>query len=413
MRQGPCRQQGKGEDPSRAVRDERNPRSTETLLVLPSLEPETEGRYAVALAGEAGASLAVAGATRAISRELAATGALEIPLSLSTEAIAGWVLGRRVARLLRQLRPSRVHLVDARLAAAFLSPCRRLGIPLIAQVTRPLGSRGARSRQRAFRRSAGMSLLLVPSCHAAERIAAADPGADLELRLFRPAVDLRRFDSRRITGQRVAALAERLQIPPDRRIVLVPAPLRQHHGHLLLLEAMARLDRSDFDLLLVSPEAADEDFLDLFDHRVETMGLGERIRFAPGGLDLPALFHLADVVACPVEEEPLSCPALLQAQAMGRPVIASRAGCLPESMVPGETGWLLERRHPEELAMALERALDLDPGERRAVADRARGFVAESHALDERVQETLGLYREVERKPAGTVPRLVQMVGGA
>jgi glycosyltransferase involved in cell wall biosynthesis len=70
--------------------------------------------------------------------------------------------------------------------------------------------------------------------------------------------------------------------------------------------------------------------------------------------------------------------------AAGRPVVAARVGALPDAVIHGETGLLLDRSIPEDVTAALERLL-ASPGERRAMGEAGRRravglFAPERHA---------------------------------
>jgi glycosyltransferase involved in cell wall biosynthesis len=77
--------------------------------------------------------------------------------------------------------------------------------------------------------------------------------------------------------------------------------------------------------------------------------------------------------------------AALEAMAHGVPVIASNTGGLPEMIEANETGWLVTPGDPRQLADAIERAANLEPGELRATGLRAR-----ERAKQFSVQETAG-----------------------
>lgn len=66
----------------------------------------------------------------------------------------------------------------------------------------------------------------------------------------------------------------------------------------------------------------------------------------------------------------------VEAMAAGRPVVASRAGALPETVRDGRTGFLVERGAVAPLADALDRLL-ADPATRRAM-----GAAGRQHAFD-------------------------------
>ena len=68
--------------------------------------------------------------------------------------------------------------------------------------------------------------------------------------------------------------------------------------------------------------------------------------------------------------------ALMEAAAMGTPMVATRLSGIPELVVDGETGLLAEPGDPASLADAIGRALER-PGDMAAMAERARGMVEE------------------------------------
>ena len=83
--------------------------------------------------------------------------------------------------------------------------------------------------------------------------------------------------------------------------------------------------------------------------------------------DMPAALAAADVVAVPALEPPLTGRAAAQAQAMGRPVVTTEIGVLPETVLcpprmrdDVRTGWLVPPGSAAELARAVAAALALD-----------------------------------------------------
>jgi glycosyltransferase involved in cell wall biosynthesis len=90
---------------------------------------------------------------------------------------------------------------------------------------------------------------------------------------------------------------------------------------------------------------------------VQQLRLGSTVVFAGyRGSDLPetlAAFDCAVLLGAGSEE---SCRAVLEAMAVGRPVIAAPVGAVPDTVVDGETGWLVEPV-PDAVAACLETAL--------------------------------------------------------
>ncbi|MGQ9512969.1 glycosyltransferase family 4 protein [Thermodesulfitimonas sp.] len=119
------------------------------------------------------------------------------------------------------------------------------------------------------------------------------------------------------------------------------------------------------------------------------------IRFFPWE-EMPAAYGESEVVVYPSSfDEPFGL-VLLEAMAAGKPLVVTRAGGMPEIVVPGETGFIIPRRQPDALAekiLALLRAPDLA----HQMGQRARQRVAERFTLERMVRETVAYYEEVCR----------------
>lgn len=107
--------------------------------------------------------------------------------------------------------------------------------------------------------------------------------------------------------------------------------------------------------------------------------------------DLPADLPAARAFVYLSESEGLGSAALL-AMAYGVPVIASRRGGLPEAVLDGETGVLVENRIEEVLA-AIEQ-LESMPERARAMGAAGRARAAAEFAPAEVARRTLDVYRE-------------------
>jgi glycosyltransferase involved in cell wall biosynthesis len=111
-------------------------------------------------------------------------------------------------------------------------------------------------------------------------------------------------------------------------------------------------------------------------HGIETL-----CRMVGHCADMPTALAAADVVVVAALEPPLSGREVTQAQSMGRPVIATSVGVLPENVLCPprmrdelRTGWLVRPGNVAELARAVTAALALDVTAYEALGARARQF---------------------------------------
>jgi glycosyltransferase involved in cell wall biosynthesis len=110
-----------------------------------------------------------------------------------------------------------------------------------------------------------------------------------------------------------------------------------------------------------------------------------------------AFYHLAEVAALPSRIEGLS-QSLLEAMAVGLPVVASNAGGNPDLIAPGITGVLVAPLDPLEWAAAIDRMLADGDGTGR-IARAGREMVRREFTLQRTVERTEAVYREaLERR---------------
>lgn len=104
-------------------------------------------------------------------------------------------------------------------------------------------------------------------------------------------------------------------------------------------------------------------------------GLAEKVEFLGAISDevLFLRFSLCDIFVMPSTQDGFGI-VFLEAAAFGKPVIGARAGGIPESVLDGETGILVDAAQPAELQEALIRLLG-DPEERTRMGNAGRARV--------------------------------------
>lgn len=375
------------------------------LQVLARLDADEAGRSAVDLARHLrreGWRAFVASAGGALERKLGAAGATHLPLPLA--ATDRWSAWRNAQRLRQAIRAHKIALVHARAPGpveAAARAARFRGVAFVTTCHEAGPALNPADRRRRAVMTSGMRVIAVSDSVAGELVA--NWGADPKLlRVVRRWVDLREFDPQRVRGHRVLGLAERLGIAPGTRLVAVPGALELGAGHLLLIEAVAGMTRQDFTLLFLGPGEPDAAHVREIMAQLRAARLEGRVRFAGEVADLPAALALADTVVLPASLPDPSGLMAIAAQAMGRPVIVSDQGALPECVMPASTGWLVPPGDAAELGRALDLALALHGEVRERLAARARGFVAGTFGMEAMCARTVAVYRELVPQAAAS-----------
>jgi len=295
----------------------------------------------------------------------------------------------RFTRLLRDLGPDLVH-VHSRRGADWLAgiAARRAGVPavLTRRVDRADGRLAAALKYRPYQRIVAISSAIRQQLERAgvapERVALIRSAVDAQL--LEPAWSRER-------------LAREFALDPRCQFVGCVAQLIPRKGHELLIEVWLDVSRAcpDARLLLFGQGPLEARLR----RSIRAAGLEGSVILAGFRTDLPAFIGRLDLLVHPALAEGLGL-AVLEAQAAAVPVVAFRAGGLPEIVADGRTGYLVRAGDAPAMAIALIELLQNAP-HRRAFGEAAWAWVAKEFRVADMVGAHLTLYRElVETGPA-------------
>jgi glycogen(starch) synthase len=211
------------------------------------------------------------------------------------------------------------------------------------------------------------------------------------------AVDLEALDrARQAAGAEAAALRAGLDLRRE-RVLLSVGRLEANKGFHVLADALGRLPAGTaWRWVLIG----DGPYRTMIAAAIQAAGLGDRVRLAGrvGERELAAWYAAADVFVHPTLYEGSSL-VTLEAMAAGLAVVATRAGGLPDKVMPGETGWLVEPGSPSTLAEAVTAAL-ADDDRRRRFGGAGRALVERSFAWPAVAAQLETLYRDLVQRRA-------------
>jgi glycosyltransferase involved in cell wall biosynthesis len=213
------------------------------------------------------------------------------------------------------------------------------------------------------------------------------------LRVVHRGVDFGRFDPERVTPERIIRLAREWQLPDGVPVVMLAGRLTRWKGQLVLVDAIAQLGRRDLRCAIVG--SGDGHYRQQLIATIAKRGLGGLFQIIEDCRDMPAAYMLADVVVSASTRPEGFGRVIAEAQAMGRPVIATDHGGAREIVRDGETGWLVPPGDARSLAAAIAAALDLDAAQRLAVAERAIAEMRAHFTTQAMTDRTLAIYEEI------------------
>ena len=373
-------------------------RAPAVLQVVPTLVTGGAERGCIDMAlalAEAGGTAIVASQGGPMVRELDRAGILHLTLPLASKNPL--VIRRNARRLAEIIRERRVDIVHARSRAPAWSAwlaCRATGARFMTTFHAPynFGNRLKHWYNSVMAR--GERVIAISDFirrHILDHYAI-DPA---RIRTIHRGIDRAVFAPDRVSTARLIQLAQQWCLPDHRPVVLLPGRLTRWKGQTVLIEALEKLGRKDVVCLLVGADQGRSAYRQELESRIARAGLGDVVVMTDHCSDMAAAYLLSTVVVSASREPEAFGRVIVEAQAMGKPVIVSAIGAYQETVIPGETAWVVPPADAEALAGALREALSLTPGQRDAIGARAQAFVADRYTKQRMCADTLGVYAEL------------------
>ncbi len=183
-------------------------------------------------------------------------------------------------------------------------------------------------------------------------------------------------------------------------IILCPARLVPVKGHQYLFTALTHISGRHRVVLWLAGDGKHKDELQ---RQVSHDGLERVVQFLGARDDLPQLMRKADIIVLPSVQDALPF-SVMEAQILGKPIVASRVGGIPEMIESGKTGILVEPANAQALARALVQLIE-SPNLRLRIGQEAQAWAQKSWALDAMLKRTTRVYHEVLRQTMSEVQR--------
>lgn len=212
-------------------------------------------------------------------------------------------------------------------------------------------------------------------------------------------VDLKQFDPARVDPAAVAALRAQWGFSaPGRILALMPTRVTRWKGHDVLLEAAARVDSERpgrLGVVMAGSAAGRESYRAELLQRIHDQGLQRIAQMVDHQNDMPTALMAADIVVTPSVEPEAFGRVAVEAQAMGRPVVATAHGGFTETVQDGRSGLLVKPGDVVDLAQALIRMIDAGEEGRRRMGDIGMAHARPLYAKTTLQKATLGVYEQV------------------
>jgi len=185
----------------------------------------------------------------------------------------------------------------------------------------------------------------------------------------------------------------KINIPQDALVIGIASTLRSWKGHQYLLDAFQQLATEDerLHLMLVGGGPMEK----LIDEIIADSSVGSRIHRVGQRDDMPDMLAAMDIFTLPSYANEGVPQAILQAMAMGLPVVSTHVGAIAEAVQDGETGFMIDPKNAQQLADKL-RVLTKDPDLCTTFGQSGQQWVRSRFSMDIMLDAMQTIFQEVQ-----------------
>ncbi len=367
------------------------------LQVLPELRSGGVERGTVEIARaivQAGGKSLVASKGGSMVTQLQKVGAQHITLPLASKnPFTIWLNSKRLAKIIRQ---NNVDIIHARSRAPAWSAwlaAKETGCHFVTTFHGTYGIQNEWKRKYNSIMTRGERVIAV-SNFIAEHIKKNYEIDANKLRVIHRGVDLQLFNPQGHSPQHMIELSNEWRLPEDLPMILFPGRFARWKGQEVFVKALAKVSHRNFFAMILGDDKGHESYREEIEQLIIDSGLAGHVRIAKHTHYITEAYKLAKlVVATSIEPEAFG-RVVLEAQAMGRPVIATNHGGPQETVIDKETGLLVAPNDVKALADAIENVLAM-PQDLQKQVERDALANAKNFSLDKMCEKTILVYKEL------------------
>jgi len=258
---------------------------------------------------------------------------------------------------------------------------------------------GAYSHQNALKRLYNSVMLkghttIAVSNFIAHHISEIYPSNICNINVIHRGIDTQLFSPSKSLNNKSEELRTKWCIPSNKTIIMLPGRLTRLKGHTTLIKAITQLDTSNIICLFVGDNHGNISYQQELKTLISRHNLGDIIYFVGGCHDMPAAYHLSDIVVS-ASTKPESFGRITgEAQAMNCLVVATNHGGTKEVLSPSQKAFLCEPNNSKAMTKALINTLAINEQEQSIIFKQSRKYIEANFTLDKMCQDTLAVYQD-------------------
>lgn len=367
------------------------------LQILPELRSGGVERGTIEIARaivQAGGKSLVASSGGPMVNQLQKIGAEHITLPLATKnPVTIWINSLRLARVIRKYEVDIIHARSRAPAWSSWLAAQKTGCHFITTFHGTYGLQNKYKREYNSIMTRGERVIAI-SHFIANHILENYEIDPQKLRIIHRGVDLSLFSPQRHSTQHMIELSKEWRLPEEFPLILFPGRFARWKGQEVFIKALAQLPHRNFFAVLLGDDKGHEAYRQEIEKLIVDLGLSGHVRIAKHTHYITEAYMLSKlVVATSVQPEAFG-RVVLEAQAMGKPVITTNHGGPQETVIDKETGLLIEPNDVDALSTAINEVLSM-PLDLQQQVERDSIANAQLFSLEKMCEQTIRVYLEL------------------
>ena len=220
-----------------------------------------------------------------------------------------------------------------------------------------------------------------------------------KLRVIFRGINIDYYNQRNLSILKQEKLKKEWGLLQDKFTILMPGRLTYWKGHEKFIEALNILiedyNNSNFQAVILGADQGRKVYKKRLIDLVQRYRLTKKIKFINHCSEMPLAYSLADVVVSASIEPEAFGRVSVEAQAMGKPIIASNLGGSKETILKGKSGFLYKHDDPRELAKVFNDVIELDQDTLNSIGNEGRKNITKKFDVETMCDSTLREYKKL------------------
>ena len=220
-----------------------------------------------------------------------------------------------------------------------------------------------------------------------------------KLRVIFRGINVDYFNSKNISVLKQEKLKQEWGLSSNKFTILLPGRLTYWKGQEKFIEALNILiedfNITNFQAVILGSDQGRKVYSKKLINLVQRYSLNKKVKFIQQCNEMPLAYSLADVVVSASIEPEAFGRVSVEAQSMGKPIVASNIGGSKETIINKKTGFLYNYDDPRELAKILNTVIQLSPDELKLLGNEGRKNITKKFDVETMCQSNLKEYKRL------------------